>query len=426
MREPKFESLAAPTVHTEGALSVLTDHPDAFSDQLPEVPAVAAMPLAPLIRLLSSDVLDSIFTSYPVLYPFVEVVRNGIPVDAVKFTVGPAGGPPVAPFVGLSQLVDTYRLAEQVEGGATLVLNMLDRVWIPIEQFCRQLAYELGMPVRANGFLTPPLQRGLAHHYDTDSVFLIQLEGSKTWQLYEPYLRAPLERQRYRREEVPESLAERFSTGTPDMEFTLHPGNVLWIPRGWIHNGYSQGQHSLHLTIGIAETSRYWVLDNIVDLIALDEEFRRDLPVRFANSPEKLARTLDGVLEELRAWIDRVDRMEIGRVVTLAHRRRLTGPRVRPLSTGLHSGREAPTTFTVDRTAICGLDAAATELAVHFGNRVLTFKGAAADVARRIVSGQDRQWNILDLHGLASDRVIQSVVGSLAASGVIVPVDGST
>ena len=55
--------------------------------------------------------------------------------------------------------------------GSTLVLQALHRVWPPVLQFCQELAGELGHPVQANAYVTPPQNQGFSAHYDVHDVF---------------------------------------------------------------------------------------------------------------------------------------------------------------------------------------------------------------------------------------------------------------
>ena len=116
------------------------------------------------------------------------------------------------------------------------------------------LELEFGCSVGSNAYLTPGGDsQGFAPHYDDIDAFILQLEGRKRWNVYPPPNRT---------ETLP-----RFSSGDyneKDMEDTqpaidtvLGPGDVLYMPRGWIHqqahkppsNGKSGGSgHFLHLT----------------------------------------------------------------------------------------------------------------------------------------------------------------------------------
>jgi hypothetical protein len=49
------------------------------------------------------------------------------------------------------------------------------RVWPPIVAFSQQLVAELGHPVQANAYITPPSSRGFAPHYDVHDLFVLQV-----------------------------------------------------------------------------------------------------------------------------------------------------------------------------------------------------------------------------------------------------------
>ena len=76
--------------------------------------------------------------------------------------------------------------------GATVVLQALHRTWPPVIDFCTRLAAELGHPVQANAYITPPSSRGFSAHYDVHDVFVLQLAGRKHWTIHEPVHPDPL------------------------------------------------------------------------------------------------------------------------------------------------------------------------------------------------------------------------------------------
>jgi len=179
-----------------------------------------------------------------------------------------------------------------------LVLNMVPWFVPEIAELVWDLGNELSMPVRANAFLTPPGKQGFKYHYDTDSIFVVQVQGSKRWQLMKPYVAWPLEPQHFKRNEVPEQWLERMASGDCDMDVTLREGDVLWLPRGWMHNPYSEAERSLHLTLGVQESSYHWLASEILALLVDSDEFRKDVPVGFAHTDEKLADAINVALKQ--------------------------------------------------------------------------------------------------------------------------------
>ncbi|KAL7485245.1 hypothetical protein ACHAW6_014443 [Cyclotella cf. meneghiniana] len=121
------------------------------------------------------------------------------------------------------------------------------------------LESEFGCMVGSNSYLTPLHSQGFAPHYDDVDVFILQLEGFKRWRVYPPVnKRETLPRassRDYTEKEVEEMGEER-------IDVVLGPGDVLYLPRGWIHQaetvarpGYLpkvtsvKDDHSLHLTV---------------------------------------------------------------------------------------------------------------------------------------------------------------------------------
>lgn len=100
--------------------------------------------------------------------------------------------------------------------------------------------------VGANAYLTPPMSQGFAPHYDDIEAFILQMEGKKHWKIYKPLsINETLPR-------VSSKNFEQSEIGDPILEVTLEAGDLLYFPRGYIHQGQTvEGEHSLHITISL-------------------------------------------------------------------------------------------------------------------------------------------------------------------------------
>ncbi|KAL3217880.1 hypothetical protein MRX96_031986 [Rhipicephalus microplus] len=111
-------------------------------------------------------------------------------------------------------------------------------------RLCSVLQEFFGSFVGANMYLTPAGSQGFAPHYDDIEAFVIQLEGRKCWRLYPPMDPS---------EELPRFSSVNFGpdeVGNPILEAVLEPGDLLYFPRGIIHQAYTpEDTHSLHLTL---------------------------------------------------------------------------------------------------------------------------------------------------------------------------------
>ncbi|KAI1897830.1 hypothetical protein AGOR_G00087310 [Albula goreensis] len=134
----------------------------------------------------------------------------------------------------------------------------------------------------ANVYLTPPGTQGFAPHYDDIEAFVVQLEGKKHWRVYNP---------RSDDEVLPLVSSPNFSQseiGEPVMDVVLEAGDLLYFPRGFIHQGDClPDAHSLHITISSYQRNSWGDLLQKLFPAALemaleeDVEFRKGLPLDY-------------------------------------------------------------------------------------------------------------------------------------------------
>ncbi|KEG08929.1 lysine-specific demethylase NO66 [Trypanosoma grayi] len=94
-----------------------------------------------------------------------------------------------------------------------------------------------------NSYWTAAGSQGFAPHYDDVDVFLLQLEGEKEWRLYDPPEAVDVLSRHSSEDYVPQQLPQ------PTQTLCLVPGDVLYMPRGTVHQGRTfDHTHSLHVT----------------------------------------------------------------------------------------------------------------------------------------------------------------------------------
>ena len=179
--------------------------------------------------------------------------------------------------------------------GWSVLVNGLHRRSPEVARLATQLGDALRHEVGVNLYVTPPGAQGFAPHMDGHDVFILQTSGTKQWRVYAPAIELPLEDQNTKID--PENL------GPCLLAATLEPGHVLYIPRGFVHEGVAGGESSLHLTIGVHAVRWVEIVSEAVRHAAERMvEFRRSVPTH-ALSPEpgsaELKQTLRGLLEKL-------------------------------------------------------------------------------------------------------------------------------
>ncbi|XP_017401690.1 ribosomal oxygenase 2 isoform X3 [Cebus imitator] len=183
---------------------------------------------------------------------------------------------------------------------ATIQFHQPQRFKDELWRIQEKLECYFGSLVGSNVYITPAGSQGLPPHYDDVEVFILQLEGEKHWRLYHPTV--PLAREY--------SVEAEGRLGRPVHEFTLKPGDLLYFPRGTIHQADTPVglAHSTHVTLSTYQNNSWgdFLLDTISGLVfdtaKEDVELRGGIPRQLLLQVESTAvatRRLSGFLRML-------------------------------------------------------------------------------------------------------------------------------
>ncbi len=153
-------------------------------------------------------------------------------------------------------LIDPDRVSSLFSGGCSLVLDAVGKMSPPIATLCREMESFFRHRVNANVYMTPPGNQGFAMHYDTHDTIIIQIEGSKHWRVYDAPSQLPLEDRFFDK--------KLHAVGDVQLEIEMQPGDLLYIPRGFLHEGKANEELSLHVTLGLYPHKWYHVLADAV------------------------------------------------------------------------------------------------------------------------------------------------------------------
>lgn len=278
--------------------------------------------------LLSPTAVDELIAERGVRAPFIRMAKTGDVLARSCYT-GPAGFGAEMP-----DQVDSAKVLAEFAAGATIVLQGLHRLWPPLIDFVRGLTDDLGHPVQANAYITPPNAQGFEPHYDVHDVFVLQASGQKRWTVHEPVHQHPLDSQPWT--DHRDAVTAR-SRETPTIDTVLNPGDALYLPRGWVHSARSEDTTSIHLTIGVSALTYFDVARAVVDTLAADEEFRKSLPMGIdATDRSEMASTTSKVMAQLADAVrDRAADLSDKTAAKLSdrHAQRTRPVAVRPLAT---------------------------------------------------------------------------------------------
>jgi ribosomal protein L16 Arg81 hydroxylase len=212
--------------------------------------------------LVSLDDIDRVITTNHLSHPDVAMANAVREVAVTDYTFD-------------SGAIDIVRLYQQFAAGSTIIMNQLHRYVPTLGALVRSIELELSARMQTNIYLSPREAQGLKVHYDSHDVFVLQVHGVKHWKLYETQVPLPFRGQNFGDEPVePGAVAE---------EFDLHPGDMLYMPRGLMHAAGTASDSSMHITMGVLHTS--WaelLIEALARYGATDADFRRALPPGFA------------------------------------------------------------------------------------------------------------------------------------------------
>lgn len=272
--------------------------------------------------LFSLDAADELLSRRGLRTPFLRVAKGGDVVPPARYT-RPGG---TGALIG-DQVADD-RVLGLFADGHTIVLQGLHRTWGPLIDFAGALTTELGHPVQINAYITPEQSQGFSAHYDVHDVFVLQVAGEKRWRIHEPVLRDPMRDEPWTdRRGAVASQAE----GTPLIDAVLRPGDALYLPRGYLHAAEALGGVTCHLTVGVHPVTRRAIAEQLLELVADDQELRSSLPLGVdVADPAALADEVSAVARTLAARLGSVGPAEVSarlaRSLLGAHRPAPLGP----------------------------------------------------------------------------------------------------
>ncbi|MEP7114144.1 MAG: cupin domain-containing protein [Ilumatobacteraceae bacterium] len=309
--------------------------------------------------------------------PSFRLVRDGATISPTEYTTTIRMG-----GANVSDVADISSIKALLETGATLVLQGLERTHAPLQRFTAALRAEISHPVQANAYLSPPSTRGLKEHSDDHDVLILQVNGTKRWDVD--------------------------GLGVLD----INAGDVVYIPRATQHYATTNESLSLHITIGISAVTVRDVIRR--SLNRPNSSLDRPLPIGYGASGDALARIVADGLVSASRQLAAVDPA----MVADAERQRVSGPHPRALLTAYFAS------FAIDDATTIQLTTTTTPrvlyedatITLHLSDRTIRIPAAARSAIEKILLGDPV--TVAELPGLNhSSRTV--IARRLLREGVI-------
>ncbi len=224
---------------------------------------------SPIPHLLGRPVLDDLIDTACIPTDRINIIKDAVGLDPRHYT-------------DRGRLTPTRVHQARNNTGCTLHIRHLEQFHPPAAALCQALQAETNCTSYVSAFITPAGSQGLQWHWDQALGVIVQLEGTKQWQLWRPTVEAPM--LDYLSPMDPKVWNRRWiqqwKQAGPDAEYTLTPGDVLILPRGWIHNPHSlhSPTESVHLTFVLRDRTPHWIAERLIDAAISDPRFRKSLP----------------------------------------------------------------------------------------------------------------------------------------------------
>jgi ribosomal protein L16 Arg81 hydroxylase len=159
--------------------------------------------------------------------------------------------------------------------GASLVANHFHRVCPEVAAVAHVLEREFAARVAANVYCSFKGVQAFQTHFDLHDVFALQVEGEKTWRVYESRADAPVAPL------PPGDEIEKWLTASRGrllFEADMKPGDILYLPRGQYHDALTGAQASLHVSFGVTPATGLAVFKLLENALTVESAFRQYLP----------------------------------------------------------------------------------------------------------------------------------------------------
>src|SRR3712207_3063401 len=164
----------------------------------------------------------------------LQLMMDGAPVPAEQYC-GRANSRDNQPVLQ----PDAAKLRGWVERGASLVMNDVDSLTPGLASVSEALEGAGLGKAQANVYVSFQSHKAFPAHYDTHEVWAVQVEGEKTWNVWEGRAEWPIAHPAFR------SLGQAHheqAKGRLRAQVLMKPGDLLYLPRGWYHDALEIGR----------------------------------------------------------------------------------------------------------------------------------------------------------------------------------------
>lgn len=209
------------------------------------------------------------------------LVLDSVPVPPAQYSVKATsrdGAPVLQPVA--------EKVQDWVRRGASVVMNDVDSLAPGLAAVSDALEGAGLGKAQANVYISFQSHKAFHSHYDTHDVWAVQVEGEKTWNIWEGRAEYPIPHPVFRSQK--QDHHDR-AKGRLLRQVVVKKGDILYLPRGWYHDALAEAPNSVHIAYGVHAPLGMDVLNILSERALYDAEFRRPLPRQDGSAPAKYA-----------------------------------------------------------------------------------------------------------------------------------------
>lgn len=207
--------------------------------------------------------LNAILSGGMLSFPRVRLSKNGLVLPESQYCVEEIRRRERTYYI------DPAKLHNQMVDGSVLVIDSIHELDDNINAIAGLFTTLFQEKVQINCYVGGENSAGFDLHWDDHDVIILQLHGSKEWEIRGCARKYPMFKDIDSNLEAPDQIF---------WEGTLSEGEVLYIPKGWWHKAYASSNLTCHLTIGVAQRTGFDYLTHILDLCKGFESIRAPVP----------------------------------------------------------------------------------------------------------------------------------------------------
>ena len=178
------------------------------------------------------------------------------------------------------------RVQEWVKKGASVVLNDVDSLTPGLAAVSHAIESAGLGKAQANVYISWQSHKAFPAHYDTHEVWAVQVEGEKTWNVWEGRADYPIGHPAFRNQGQEHHEQAK---GKLRAKVLMQPGDLLYLPRGWYHDALAEAPASVHVAYGSHAPLGLDVMNLLAERALHDSLFRQPLPRQDGSAPAKFA-----------------------------------------------------------------------------------------------------------------------------------------